>query len=418
MFKKLKFKFIVTTMILLTSIVLLICGSIYLSTKKNSEYMLFSQLSESLNSIKSFPNSNASHLPPFAKDVLLVTYDMKTSKISYANENFISGSDTISEVIQAALNTKKEQGFISVSDYNLAYMYKTSPNGIEMVFKDSSLYTHTINRLIITSVVISLISIVVLYIFSVFLANKTIKPVEESYNSQKRFIADASHELKTPLAVIKTNLDIINTNRNDTVANQGKWLNYISFQTDRMSTLVTNLLFLAKADNNELLGVDSTFNISQVIMNQLLSFEAVLYENNLELDSNINKNINFFGDKESINQLVGILMDNAIKHSFKDSIITANLKESKNKIYFSVTNNGETIPKEDIDKIFDRFYRVDKSRAREKGGYGLGLSIAKSIVDKYNGKIKAVSENNITSFIVELNLPSCITTQKESLKTH
>lgn len=137
-------------------------------------------------------------------------------------------------------------------------------------------------------------------------------------------------------------------------------------------------------------------------MNQFLTFEAVVYENFLNLNCNIEPNIKFYGDRESITQLVGILMDNAIKHAYKNTDLNVELRETKQKIIFSVTNKGEVIPKDDIDKIFDRFYRVDKSREREKGGYGLGLSIAKSIVDKYKGNIKVISDKELTKFSVEL----------------
>ena len=137
-------------------------------------------------------------------------------------------------------------------------------------------------------------------------------------------------------------------------------------------------------------------------MNQALNFEGILYENNLELNCDIKENILFKGNKEGFNQLIGILIDNAIKHSFKNTEIKIRLKEDKQKIHLSVENTGENIPKEDLEKIFERFYRVDKSRAREKGGYGLGLSIAKTIVSKYNGKIYAESENNRTIFHVDL----------------
>ena len=140
---------------------------------------------------------------------------------------------------------------------------------------------------------------IILYIVSMIIAKSFIKPVEDAYNNQKRFIGDASHELKTPLAIIKTNLDILSENRNDSIKNQEKWINYISFQTDRMSKLVNNY---------------------------------------------------------------------------------------------------------DLSRIFERFYRVDKSRSREKGGYGLGLSIAKTIVEKNKGKIYATSNNNKTNFIVEIPL--------------
>ena len=285
-------------------------------------------------------------------------YDIKESKVLYRSENNMDDSD-INNVIDEVLNNKKDKGFIESNDYNLAYVYRVIPIGAFSIF--------------------------LAYLISLYIANKAVKPVEEAYNSQKRFIADASHELKTPLAVVKTNLEILKANRYESVESQEKWIEYISFQTDRMSKLVNDLLYLAKADNNEVLGEKSEFNISDVIMNQLLSFEAIVYENSLSLDYDIQDEIKFFGNREGVNQVVGILLDNAIKHSYKNKDIIAKLVENKGVITFSVTNYGDTISKEDLDRIFDRFYRIDKSRSREKGGHGLGLSIAKTIVEKEGG---------------------------------
>ena len=399
MFKQLKRRFITIAMFLMMSIIILVCASIYISTKSNSEYIIFSQLAECLNDIRSVDPVNKK---PYNKDIMLIEYDAKSSKILYSNESSVDES-YIYDIVNSALQKKSDKGFIEGSDYNLAYVYRKSPVGVEMAFKDSSMYKKTIRKLIMSAVIVGGISIFLSYIICLYIANKAVKPVEEAYNSQKRFIADASHELKTPLAVVKTNVEILKANKNETVDSQKKWIDYISFQTDRMSKLVSDLLYLAKADNNEILGVQSEFNISDTIMNQLLSFEAVIYENELTLNCDIQEDIRFLGNKEGINQLVGILLDNAIKHSYKNKEIKVMLKEIKGTIRFVVTNYGEVIPEEDLDKIFERFYRVDKSRSREKGGYGLGLSIAKTIVEREKGTIRAVSRNNETSFIVELN---------------
>jgi len=412
MFKKLKIKFIATAMVLIVSMVVLICTSIYIVTKKNSENMIFSRIGETLSSMKGkeFINENGESKPndmqPGSKirndkGSISVIYDRKNSTVLYASMEDIE-TDTIISMVKTSLENGKDKGFITVGDDNYAYTYRNSPVGVDIVFQDSSMYEDTMDRLIITCLAIGIVSITLLFLVSIVVVSKSIKPVEEAYESQKRFIADASHELKTPLAVVKTNIEVLNANEEDTIKNQRKWVDYISFQTDRMASLVNNLLYLAKADNNEALGVETKFNISDIIMNQLLSFEAVMFENNLNLQCDIAENIEFKGDKEGINQLVGIFIDNAIKHAFKDTDIEVEVKEKKQRIYFSVKNKGETIPDTDIDMIFDRFYRVDKSRAREKGGYGLGLSIAKSIVEKYKGKIRVESRDNVTIFTAEL----------------
>ena len=418
MFKKLRIRFIATTMIMLTTIMLLSFGAIYIFAKKNNEGMQYSEMEKMINNFKGGPGSQDGEINNARTgEGIRVLYNIATSTIKYDNTYDIEEEDVFN-IVNEVLAQKRDRGFIKVEEYNFAYIKKEPRQGIEpssiqglevntqdvlqIVLKDSTYFNKGMTELIIIFIVIGIASLGLLFLVSLILARKAIKPVEVAYNGQKQFIADASHELKTPLAVIKTNIDIINANEEDTIKNQKKWLNYVSFQADRMSNLVNNLLYLAKVDNNEKLGIESDFNLSDVIMNQVLSFEAIIYENNLELKCDIEENLNFKGDKEGINQLMGILVDNAIKHSYKDTEVVITLKKAKEKVIISVENKGEEIKEEDLEKIFERFYRVDEARDREKGGYGLGLSIAKSIVEKYNGKIKAESENNITIFTAEL----------------
>ena len=398
-FKKLKIKFIATTMTLLISIVTIIIIAIYIGMKSSNEYEIFSQINEILSSSFGRFNEDIMHWNNRG-EIIICNYNRESTNLRY-NTLMDIDQEEVRNIAYMALSSKN-RGFIDVGDYNFAYAYKNNPGGVSIVFKEVSIYRDTMRSFIITSLIIGLTSILVLFLFSVIIAKKAVEPVEEAYNSQKEFIANASHELKTPLAIISTNIDLLNSNGEDKINNQRKWLDYIQFQTDRMSNLVSNLLYLAKADNNEVLGTEVEFNLSDCIMNAVLTFEAVLYEHNLELNCDIQDDIKFTGDKEGINQIIGILLDNAIKYSFKSSEVKISLKSAKQKIYLSVSNKGESIPVEHLEKIFDRFYRIDKSRAREKGGYGLGLSIAKTIIERYNGKIYAKSENNITTFFVEL----------------
>ena len=268
---------------------------------------------------------------------------------------------------------------------------------------ERSQYDNMLFQLLKTLVLIGFISLIVLLFISIYLTNKSIVPIKETLEKQKQFIADASHELKTPLAIIKTNTSLVLSHPDDTIKNQYKWINYINLQTDRMSELISEMLSLAKMDAAENKLPLSPINISKIVESMILMFDAVIYENNIELETNISKNLFINGNKESLKKLFSIIMDNAIKHTNKNGNITVSLFSDKNKVKMIIRNTGEGIAPEHLERIFERFYRVDSSRDRETGGYGLGLSIASSIVKQHKGKIYAKSNiGEFTSFIVEI----------------
>ncbi|MFQ6871713.1 sensor histidine kinase [Romboutsia timonensis] len=268
---------------------------------------------------------------------------------------------------------------------------------------ERSQYDNMLFQLLKTLVLIGFISLIVLLFISIYLTNKSIVPIKETFEKQKQFIADASHELKTPLAIIKTNTSLVLSHPYDTIKNQSKWINYINLQTDRMSELISEMLSLAKMDAAENKLPLSPINISKIVESMILMFDAVIYENNIELETNISKNLFINGNKESLKKLFSIIMDNAIKHTNKNGNITVSLFSDKNKVKMIIRNTGEGIEPEHLERIFERFYRVDSSRDRETGGYGLGLSIASSIVKQHKGKIYAKSNiGEFTSFIVEI----------------
>ena len=249
------------------------------------------------------------------------------------------------------------------------------------------------------------VSLVLLLLISIYFANKSIHPIKEVFDKQKQFIADASHELRTPLSVIKTNLALITANREETIQSQAKWIEYIEAQTDRMSNLVDGLLDLAKLDYKESQSFFCPFDFSKTLTSMALSFESILFEKKITLETQIKPDVFLNGDEEGMKKVINILMDNAIKNTPASGNISLQLRSDKNKIELSLTNTGPGIAAEHLEKIFERFYRVDTSRSRENGGYGLGLSIAKSIVEQHQGRIYARSNPaKNTSFVVELPL--------------
>jgi len=270
--------------------------------------------------------------------------------------------------------------------------YKYEKNNYITVIDNSDINKRLQSSLFTGGLILILAEIIILIISRV-LTSWIIKPVEKSFMKQKQFIADASHELKTPLSVIIACAETLEEN-----PKEQKWIENIKNESNRMSKLVTNLLDLAKLEEGNNKALYEEINLSKLVEKSILPFESLAYEQNIKLDYEIIENIFFKCNSEEIKELLSILLDNAIKHSSKKGSIRVNLNIIKNDIVLEVINKGNPIPKGEEEKIFERFYRVDKSRNRNENRYGLGLAIAKCIVINHNGKISAFSNNEYTTF--------------------
>ena len=252
-----------------------------------------------------------------------------------------------------------------------------------------------LHKIIITNIILIIILEIIIYIVAIKISKWIVRPVEETFNKQKEFISDASHELKTPLAVIEANTEVLENN-----IGTNKWLVYIQNEIESMNKLISELLLLAKMENIDSIETTEKFNISQESEIILSMFESMAYEKKIKLESDIEENISFNGRKEDIEHILSTLIDNAIKHT--NTKVKVELRKEKDKLVFNVSNEGEEIPLEERSKIFERFYRINKSRNRNEKRYGLGLAIAKSVVEKYNGEIKVNCKDGITTFTVKL----------------
>lgn len=326
-------------------------------------------------------------------NVYVISFDKLnniTNIISYTDNGLNNA-----EIIQLALNfisTNKKYDIGNLYTDKYAY-YLTNRNNL--IIMDNTLINNKLGDYFRMSLLIFiLLEIIIIYISSRITKWLT-KPVIESFSKQKQFIVDASHELKTPLAIITASAESL-----ELEPKEKKWLNNIKSEAERMNKLVTDLLDLAKSENIDNKRNYSINNLSKIIEKTTLTFESLIYENKLTMENNIEDNIMFNCNSDKIRELLGILLDNAIKHSLEESKITVNLYSEKNNIILEVKNRGESIPKEDQGKIFDRFYRVDESRNRNDNRYGLGLAIAKNIVTSHDGKISVSCKNGYTTFKV------------------
>lgn len=312
--------------------------------------------------------------------------------VKIINENDEKYSDE--EIYKYALNinkSNKKNGSIG----DLVYGIRNMKEGKIITFMDNSIANKSLRNMLMLSLLIGFLALVCAYIISKKISLWIVRPIEDAFNKQKQFISDASHELKTPLAVICANADIL-----ESEVGKSKWLNYIQNEVESMDKLVNNLLCLAKMEKENQNNETVVFNMSKTVLGATMVFESLAYEQGIELLDDIDDNLNIRGNSEEIKQLLFILIDNAIKHTKKNGQIIVSLKKNKNNIILKVKNMGDPIPKNEEEKIFERFYRRDESRNRDSKRYGLGLAIGKSIVEKHNGKIKVSWEDGFTIFTI------------------
>ncbi|MGQ8873251.1 sensor histidine kinase [Paenibacillus sp. TSA_86.1] len=288
-------------------------------------------------------------------------------------------------------NSNRWTGQFALDGTDWAYVVDPSRDGHMIVFMDVTAQQGILTNLIYTFTVVGLIMFVVIYFLSRYFASRSIAPVREAFEKQKQFIADASHELKTPLATIHTNTDVLLANQEETIGSQAKWLHYIKSETERMSGLTNDLLYLTQMEDSRSTMIHTKFNMSDAVEGIILPMEAVIFEKNIALDYSIDPDLMVHGNPEQIKQVVLILLDNAVKYSGPKGTVNITLKKQNHDVMLTVFNTGEGIASEHLDRIFDRFYRTDASRARKHGGHGLGLAIAKSIVEQHKGEIYAKS---------------------------
>lgn len=348
-----------------------------------------SMLYENIDRMKRYTEKNFGNRVPLFFDanayIVHFDYEHNISKIESFTTNGLS-ADEISILANKYLSSKKSSENLYINKYIF------SMTGDKLVLFDiSETRTVLINCLHFSIFVFLLFELVNTYI-SYWLTGWIVKPIVETFEKQKQFVYDVSHELKTPIAVIMTNADMAEKD------GDAKWINNIKNESDRMNKLVVSLLDLLVSDNYNEKEKFKITNISKTIEMCVLTFESLIYENNLKVEYDIQSDINFNCSVERIKQLFGILVDNAIKHAKKDSKIFISLKKNKDGIIFSVKNRGDAIPKEEREKIFERFYRSDKSRNRNENRYGLGLAIAKNIVTMHNGKINVTCSGGYTTF--------------------
>ena len=257
-------------------------------------------------------------------------------------------------------------------------------------FIDITESIQTLRSLALTLLMIGLVLFLMFFLFCLFFSRRAIKPLAEVMEKQKQFVADASHELKTPISIIKANCSALYAGENETILSQKEWLDNIAVGADRMTNLTQSLLTLAKLEDTDNEIIRSEVMLDQEV-DELLSFlELAASDKAITIKKDYKIRSPIISDNERIKQVIGIVLDNAIKYTNENGTIQITLSQEKGWKILSVFNTGAGIAKEDLGKIFDRFYRAQKERTHD-GSYGLGLSIAQTIMQQLGGFIKAES---------------------------
>ena len=336
------------------------------------------------------------------KDIVFVKYDGNTQEIVgwYKDDGANMSDEVIRNRVEDIAQSDSDVGwagarirYAKIVDGDVVKIALYSLEG-----RNSGLITYIC--MVLGAMALGLIAYLII---SLLLSNVALKPVEESWKKQKQFVADASHELKTPLSVILANTEIIAAHPNDSVESQMQWIENTRLEAQRMADLVADLLFLAKNDDGLQVQMEDT-DYSDCVNTIVLGHEAIFYENNKVFNYYIAPNVHVTGNSAQLKQLATILLDNANKYSQGCGNIQLRLTTINKHAVLTVQNDSEPLTEEQQKHLFDRFYTVDLSRSRTNSGNGLGLAIAEAICHTHNGEITVQCKNSRTVFTVTLPL--------------
>ncbi len=418
MFNKTKRKIVFTVVLSLLSLIVVMMTTVYLSnlisTRGRQEEMLKTYVERySLVGIDKAGNGEEigeqrGELPPLPPDDkepkrderqfrLSTFYSVAYSetgevmKIDNGNENMRS-DEAILEIASSLLSGGKTSG----KEGNLLYLVAEYRDFTLVAMIDGTLDNDNQTVLLKQILIIGAISTAILLVVSVFIARRIVKPLEENDKRQKRFISDAGHELKTPIAVISANSELLKRQ-----IGENEWLSNIDYENERMSELVKQLLFLSKAERGD--AIKEPLDLSKLVSGEVLPFETLAFEKGKQIESEIENGLNAEGNQSQLKQLVSIFLDNALSHGIGNKI-SLSLKREKNSAVLTVSNDAKEMSEEELTRLFDRFYRRDEARSEDGSHYGLGLSIAQAVVKSHGGDIRAEQKDGRVIFIATLPL--------------
>ena len=406
MFKSLRRKFVATSVASVAVVIILMAStlnfinyykmgqrvddSLYEASKSPALVTIFSDGEEDMivtkNTASKTPNNNGFSIAKIDENKNVIR--------SYRDDVLIKGKDDLQKLVTDAVNESSTSGYVGT----YRYLKVNNDAGNLVLLLNTQRDLDSFHAFMRNSIIVSSIVILSVFILLVLISKKVIAPIQQSYQKQKQFITDASHELKTPLAIIRSNTDVLELENGDS-----KWTKNIQNQVDRLTSLVNSLVVFSRMEEKDT-AEKVKFNLSESLHARIDDFEELASFQKKHIIADIDNNIYYRGEQQAIVQLMDILLENAIKYATKETNINVTLKKNKKYAMMKISNQAN-VKKGDLRKVFDRFYRLDESRNSTVKGYGIGLSMAKLIAEKHKEVIKAYApEDGIFKIEVRFTL--------------
>ncbi len=406
MFKSLRRKFVATSVASVAVVIILMAStlnfinyykmgqrvddSLYEASKSSALVTIFSDGEEDMivtkNTASKTPNNNGFSIAKIDENKNVIR--------SYRDDVLIKGKDDLQKLVTDAVNESSTSGYVGT----YRYLKVNNDAGNLVLLLNTQRDLDSFHAFMRNSIIVSSIVILSVFILLVLISKKVIAPIQQSYQKQKQFITDASHELKTPLAIIRSNTDVLELENGDS-----KWTKNIQNQVDRLTSLVNSLVVFSRMEEKDT-AEKVKFNLSESLHARIDDFEELASFQKKHIIADIDNNIYYRGEQQAIVQLLDILLENAIKYATKETNINVTLKKNKKYAMMKISNQAN-VKKGDLRKVFDRFYRLDESRNSTVKGYGIGLSMAKLIAEKHKEVIKAYApEDGIFKIEVRFTL--------------
>ena len=406
MFKSLRRKFVATSVASVAVVIILMAStlnfinyykmgqrvddSLYEASKSSALVTIFSDGEEDMivtkNTASKTPNNNGFSIAKIDENKNVIR--------SYRDDVLIKGKDDLQKLVTDAVNESSTSGYVGT----YRYLKVNNDAGNLVLLLNTQRDLDSFHAFMRNSIIVSSIVILSVFILLVLISKKVIAPIQQSYQKQKQFITDASHELKTPLAIIRSNTDVLELENGDS-----KWTKNIQNQVDRLTSLVNSLVVFSRMEEKDT-AEKVKFNLSESLHARIDDFEELASFQKKHIIADIDNNIYYRGEQQAIVQLMDILLENAIKYATKETNINVTLKKNKKYATMKISNQAN-VKKGDLRKVFDRFYRLDESRNSTIKGYGIGLSMAKLITEKHKEAIKAYApEDGIFKIEVRFTL--------------